>query len=110
MNSKAVASNGSINPCDSPTARQFLFQCLVTRPIFIFRCRAGVSESSSPKRSRSSVSAWSAEQNCADRHAFARAHRCDGTALIQIGVSHVRGLVADAALERFFVQKLAQQH
>ena len=34
------------------------------RPILIFRCRAGVSDSSNPNRWRSSVSAWSAEQNC----------------------------------------------
>ena len=42
MKSSAVASSGSMNPCESPTARQFLFQCFVKRPIRIFRCRAAL--------------------------------------------------------------------
>ncbi len=62
MKRSAVASSGSMKPCERPTARQLRFQCFVTRPMRILRCRASTGESSMPSFSRSSFSASSAEQ------------------------------------------------
>ena len=164
-----------MKPCDSPTARQFLFQCLVTRPIFIFRCRAGrvrieqsqvfaqlllrlirraelravdiaiaeaLGERNLPRpavlhgggdglrrhgvadrrrhgdrrvveqilreadvgrlqrlRDQQSREARAVdEQVGGDASALPGAHRGDGALLIEVGVGHVRGLIANAAL------------
>ena len=69
MKSSAVASSGSMKPCESPTARQLRFQCFVTRPMCILRWRAwhvGIEQARGVSRSSRSASSGRAERRAVD--------------------------------------------